>query len=156
VPFLNRFGSVRVNRFLHYKTENRTEPRFFLTILIGLIGFFFGSVFSVNFFSVFSVYSVFWFFCTPLAFLFTIWLDELRKTYWERILSIQRWAFYCKLWDACLDDLAIPWKLMITYLKSIVSTGGKSMIDWQSRMRLIIENLLMSWQDAYNQSKSKR
>ena len=48
------------------KTENRTEPRFFLTILIGLIGFFFGSVFSVNFFSVFSVYSVFWFFCTPL------------------------------------------------------------------------------------------
>ena len=67
MPFLNRFGSVRVNRFLHYKTENRTEPRFFLTILIGLIGFFFGSVFSVNFFSVFSVYSVFRFFCTPLT-----------------------------------------------------------------------------------------
>jgi hypothetical protein len=38
--FLNRFGSVRVNRFLHYKTENRTEPVFFLNILIGLIGFF--------------------------------------------------------------------------------------------------------------------
>jgi len=35
-----RFGSVRVNRFLHYKTENRTEPGFFLTILISLIGFF--------------------------------------------------------------------------------------------------------------------
>jgi hypothetical protein len=66
VPFLNRFGSVQVNRFLHYKTKNRTEPGFFLTILIGLISFFFGSVFSVNFFSVFSVYSVFRFFCTPL------------------------------------------------------------------------------------------
>ena len=64
--FFNWFGSVRVNRFLHYKTENQTEPGFFLTILIGLIGFFFGSVFSVNFFSIFSVYSVFWFFCTPL------------------------------------------------------------------------------------------
>ena len=38
--FLNRFGSVRVNRFLHYKTKNQIEPRFFLTILIGLIGFF--------------------------------------------------------------------------------------------------------------------
>ena len=24
--FLNQLGSVRVNRFLHYKTENRTEP----------------------------------------------------------------------------------------------------------------------------------
>jgi len=35
-----RFDSVRVNRFLHYKTENRTEPGFFLTILISLIGFF--------------------------------------------------------------------------------------------------------------------
>jgi len=38
-----RFGSVRVNRFLHYKTENRTEPGFFLTILIGFFsrfGFF--------------------------------------------------------------------------------------------------------------------
>ena len=38
--FLNRFGSVRVNRFLHYKTKNQIEPRFFLTILIGLISFF--------------------------------------------------------------------------------------------------------------------
>jgi hypothetical protein len=38
--FLNRFGSVRVNRFLHYKIKNRTEPEIFLTILIGLISFF--------------------------------------------------------------------------------------------------------------------
>ena len=41
--FFNWFGSVRVNRFLHYKTENRTEPGFFLTILIGFFsrfGFF--------------------------------------------------------------------------------------------------------------------
>jgi hypothetical protein len=38
--FLNRFGSVRVNRFLHYKTKNQTKPGFFLTILIGLISFF--------------------------------------------------------------------------------------------------------------------
>ena len=63
VFFFNQFGLVRFNRFLHYKTENPTEPGFFLTILIGLIGFFFGSVFSVNFFSVFSVFR---FFCTPL------------------------------------------------------------------------------------------
>jgi hypothetical protein len=47
--FLNRFGSVRVNRFLHYKTENRTEPRFFLTILIGFFSRF-------GFFSFFRFY----------------------------------------------------------------------------------------------------
>jgi hypothetical protein len=61
--WLKRFGLVWVNQFPHYKTKtepNRTEPEFFLNILIGLIGFFFlGSVLSVNFFSVFSVYLFF-------------------------------------------------------------------------------------------------
>jgi len=33
----------------------------------------------------------------------------------RRTLSIQQRAFYCKLWDACLDDLAVPWRLMISY-----------------------------------------
>jgi len=40
---LNRFGSVRVVRFKHYKTRNRTEPDIFLNILIGFcfrFGFF--------------------------------------------------------------------------------------------------------------------
>jgi hypothetical protein len=35
--------------------KNRTEPVGFFKILIGLIGFFYGSVFSVIFFPVFSV-----------------------------------------------------------------------------------------------------
>ena len=46
---LNRFGSVRVVRFKHYKTRNRTEPDIFLNILIGFcfrFGFF-GYFFSV-------------------------------------------------------------------------------------------------------------
>jgi hypothetical protein len=34
------------------KNRNRTEPVGFFKILIGLIGFFFGSVFSVIFFTV--------------------------------------------------------------------------------------------------------
>jgi uncharacterized membrane protein YeaQ/YmgE (transglycosylase-associated protein family) len=76
-----RFGSVQ--SVSDFGNRNRTEPGFFLTILIGLIGFFFGSVFSVNFFSVFSVYSVFRFFCTPLSstllFLFLIVLCSLAK-----------------------------------------------------------------------------
>ena len=55
----NRFGSVRVGRFRHTKTRNRTESDIFLNILTGL-------VFSVNFFPVFSVKSVFQFFCSPL------------------------------------------------------------------------------------------
>ena len=50
------FGSVR---FFAYKTE--TEPAGFFKILIG---FFFGSVFSVIFFPVFLVFQ---FFCSPLV-----------------------------------------------------------------------------------------
>ena len=37
----NRLGSVRVVRFKHYKTGNRTEPDIFLNILIGFC-FWFG------------------------------------------------------------------------------------------------------------------
>jgi hypothetical protein len=48
-----RFGSVWFFRFFIYKTE--TEPAGFFKNLIGLVGFFFGSVFSVVFFPVFSV-----------------------------------------------------------------------------------------------------
>ena len=45
--FLNQSGPVWLTRFLHYKTENRTEPGFFLHNLIGLIGF----IFRFDFFS---------------------------------------------------------------------------------------------------------
>jgi len=38
--FLNRTGWVRVVRFRHYKTRNRTKPNIFLNILTSLIGFF--------------------------------------------------------------------------------------------------------------------
>jgi len=51
--FSVRFGSVFPVPGL--KNRNRTEPVGFFKILIGLIGFFFGSVFSVIFFPVFSV-----------------------------------------------------------------------------------------------------
>ena len=47
----NQFGSVRVVRFKHYKTGNRTEPDIFLNILIGLIGFYFRFGFFGYFFS---------------------------------------------------------------------------------------------------------
>jgi hypothetical protein len=59
------------------------------------------------------------------VFLFMIWLDRLRI-----ILSIQQWAFYCKLWDACLDDWIVSKKAGDNiYLKSMVLTGGKSVAD---------------------------
>jgi hypothetical protein len=41
IPNLNRFGSVRVGRFRHTKTGNRTEPDIFLNILTSSIGFFY-------------------------------------------------------------------------------------------------------------------
>jgi len=46
-------GSVRLGFFWFQVSE--TEPKFFKKILIGLVGFFYGSVFLVIFFSVFSV-----------------------------------------------------------------------------------------------------
>jgi len=49
-----RFGSIRFFQFFVYKTE--TEPAGFFKNLIGLIGFFFfGLIFSIIFFLVFSV-----------------------------------------------------------------------------------------------------
>jgi len=63
---------------------------------------------------------------------------------WRRTLSLQRWAFYCKLWDACLDDLAVLWRLMITYLKGMFQLEASS---W------LIDHLNECWHDAHNQSE---
>jgi hypothetical protein len=41
IPKPNQFGLIRVGRFRHTKTGNRTEPDIFLNILIGSIGFFY-------------------------------------------------------------------------------------------------------------------
>jgi len=84
--FLNRTGSVRVGRFRHTKTRNRTEPNIFLNILTGLTSFFTGSVFLVNFLSVFSVKSVFRFFCSPLS----ISTEKRRRENpWKNIFSMK-------------------------------------------------------------------
>jgi len=71
------------------------------------------------------------------TFLFTIWLEELRGIYWEEHWAYNHELLYCKLWDACLDDWIVSKKTDDNiYLKSTVSIGGKSMTDWQSKMRL--------------------
>jgi hypothetical protein len=46
---------VRFNRFKLFKTGTEPDRVIFFYFLIGLFGFFIGSVFSVIFFSVFSV-----------------------------------------------------------------------------------------------------
>jgi high-affinity Fe2+/Pb2+ permease len=61
---LNRFGSVFSVSSL--SNRNRTEPVSFFKILIGLIGFFYSSVFSVNFFSGFLSLIGFSVFFSPL------------------------------------------------------------------------------------------
>jgi len=63
----NRFGSVGVLPVSGFENRNRTEQKIFTKKIIGLIGFFFGLVFLVIFFSVFLVYSVSRFFCSPLV-----------------------------------------------------------------------------------------
>ena len=37
------------------------------------------------------------------------------KNLLRKKLSIQRWAFYCKVWNACLNDMIVPWKWMTAY-----------------------------------------
>jgi hypothetical protein len=88
------------------------------------------------------------------TFLFTNWLEELRGIYWEEYWAYNHKPLYCKLWDACLDDLIVSKKTDDNiYLKSIVSIGGKSMIDWQSKIRLNTRKHDGCWQNTHNQSK---
>jgi hypothetical protein len=91
----------------------------------------------------------------PRHFLFTGWLEELRGIYWEEHWAYNHEPLYCKLWDACLDDWIVSKKTDDNiYLKSIVSTGGKSMTDWKSKIRLNTRKPLDGcWQNTYNQSK---
>jgi len=91
----------------------------------------------------------------PRHFLFTSWLEELRGIYWEEHWAYNHEPLYCKLWDACLDDWIVSKKTDDNiYLKSIVSTRGKSMTDWKSKIRLNTRKPLNGcWQNTYNQSK---
>jgi hypothetical protein len=47
-----------------------------------------------------------------------------------KTLNIQQRAFYCKIWEACLDDWIVSKKVDDNVsVKSIVSTEGKSVVD---------------------------
>ena len=50
--------------------------------------------------------------CQRISFHDLIWQAE--RNPWRRTLSLQRWAFYCKVWDPCMDDLTVPRRLVIT------------------------------------------
>ena len=64
------------------------------------------------------------------AFLFTIWLEELKGIYGEEHWAYNHEPLYCKLWDAWLDDWISSKKADDNmYLKSTVSTRGKFMTD---------------------------
>ena len=83
------------------------------------------------------------------AFLFIIWLDELRRTYWARTLSIQQWAFYCKLRDACLTCTS-GW--LGNSMKVDDRIYLKGMFQLEASLWLI-DNLDGCWQDAHKQSE---
>jgi hypothetical protein len=51
--------------------------------------------------------------CQCISFHDLIW--QAKRNPWRRTLSLQWWAFYCKVWDPCLDDLTVPWRLMTAY-----------------------------------------
>jgi len=61
----------------------------------------------------------------------------------------------CTASYACLDDWIVSKKTDDNiYLKSIVSTRGKSMTDWQYKIRLNTRKPLDEWwQNTHNQSK---
>jgi hypothetical protein len=69
--------------------------------------------------------------CQIISFYKLIW--QAKRNPLRRASGMQQRAFYGKLWEACLDDLAVSKKVDDNiYLKSIVSTGGKFMTSWQS------------------------
>jgi len=63
--------------------------------------------------------------CQCISFHNPIWQAE--RNPWRRTFSLQRWVFYCKLWDACLDDWMISKKADDNmYLKSTVQLEASS------------------------------
>ena len=58
------------------------------------------------------------------------------KNFLRKTLSLQRWAFPCKVWDACRNDVVVPWMVFQPKASS-----------W------LINNLDECWHDAHNQSK---
>jgi hypothetical protein len=67
------------------------------------------------------------------------------KNFLRKTLSLQRWAFYDKLWDAYLDDLIVSKKVDDNiYLKGMFQLEASS---W------LINNLDGCWHDAHNQSE---
>jgi hypothetical protein len=69
---LARFGFGSVFLIFCLKNRNRIDPAGFFKILIGLIGFFYGSVFSVIFFWFSQFNQFFGFFLTPNFNIFSI------------------------------------------------------------------------------------
>jgi len=81
------------------------------------------------------------------AFLSIICLDGLRGSYRE-----EYWAYIDEL--LCMSRW-LNSSIKFDMLEEYGSTEGNIMVDYQSKMRLILENLLMiCWQDAHNQSDS--
>jgi hypothetical protein len=80
--------------------------------------------------------------CQIISFYKLIW--QAKRNSFRRASGMQQRAFYGKLWEACLDDLAAPWRLMITYLKGMFQLEAGS---W------LVDHLDGCWHDAHNQSK---
>jgi hypothetical protein len=81
--------------------------------------------------------------CQIISFYKLIW--QAKRNLWRRNLSLQWLAFYCKVWDACPDDLAVPWRLMTTYTCGVMFQLEAS--PW------LVDHLDGCWHDAHNQSE---
>jgi len=81
--------------------------------------------------------------CQRISFHDLIW--QAKRNPWRRTLSLQRWAFYCKVWNPCPDDLTIPRRLVITYTWRVLFQLEAS--SW------LVDHFDGCWHDAHNQSK---
>ena len=66
------------------------------------------------------------------------------KNFLRKTLSLQRWAFPYKVWDACRNDVAVPWLWMTTYTWMVFQPKASS---WPINKRD------GCWPDAHNQSE---
>jgi len=136
LEWLNRFGSVRFGSigFRLWKPKpNRTG--IFSNYSNWFNQFFFGSVFSVNFFSVFSVYSVFRFFCTPLV-------KSLGPLHFLTFLSflppiISQVCPYFLSWHCYQSSFQFPTPRMCTYSLFVITEGWPTKLTPEEMLSIV-------------------
>jgi hypothetical protein len=95
---------------------------------------------------------------------FTAWVRVIKTTLlmirwaeenlWRRIFSTQRWAYYCKLWEACLEDPMFPWRMHIASYETVLERIQEITNDLNSYIMNRATPYLEVWSSLRNNESS--